>query len=208
VKQPSFLHSYPQTSEALKPSTDCRGNDDEDNNDDDDEIGSWNLRRCSAAGLDVLSNVFGDELLPIILPIVQQRLQVGCVPPPCISVPADCGYPSHFAHTRHSYTYRWTQGADWRARESAILALGAISQGCAGGLQPNLPGMVHMLLPTLMDPRPLVRCISCWALTRYTKWILDRAKTGAPQELDAVVKVGETPVLDLKRFIFFFLIIG
>lgn len=30
---------------------------------------------CAAAGLDMLSNHFGDELLPIIMPIVQQRLQ-------------------------------------------------------------------------------------------------------------------------------------
>jgi transportin-1 len=36
---------------------------------------SWNLRKCSAAGLDMLSNVFGDELLPVLLPIVEARLQ-------------------------------------------------------------------------------------------------------------------------------------
>ena len=53
---------------------DGSGGDDDD--DDDEEVSQWNLRRCSAAGLDMLSTVFGDELLPIILPIVQQRLQV------------------------------------------------------------------------------------------------------------------------------------
>lgn len=37
--------------------------------------GAWNLRKCSAAGLDMLSNVFGDELLPVLLPIVEQRLK-------------------------------------------------------------------------------------------------------------------------------------
>jgi len=37
----------------------------------------WNLRKCSAAGLDRLSNVFGDDLLPVLMPIVEQRLQVG-----------------------------------------------------------------------------------------------------------------------------------
>ena len=46
--------------------------------DDDDEVASrWNLRRCSAAALDRLSLVYGDELLPLLLPIVEQRLQVG-----------------------------------------------------------------------------------------------------------------------------------
>ena len=43
---------------------------------DGDEVNRWNLRKCSAAGLDILSTVFGDELLPLIIPIVEQRLQV------------------------------------------------------------------------------------------------------------------------------------
>ena len=38
---------------------------------------AWNLRKCSAEALDMLSNNFGDDLLPVLLPIVQQRLQVG-----------------------------------------------------------------------------------------------------------------------------------
>ena len=81
------------------------------------------MRKCSAAGLDVLSTVFQEELLPIVTPIVQQRLQE----------------------------------EDWRARESAILALGAIAEGCVMGLIPYLPQLVSMLLPRLGDPRPLVR---------------------------------------------------
>lgn len=46
-------------------------------NDDDEKNGSWTLRKCSAAGLDLLSEVFGDELLGVLQPIVWQRLQVG-----------------------------------------------------------------------------------------------------------------------------------
>ena len=62
-------------------------------------VRSWNLRRCSATGLDVLSTVFGDSLLALVVPVVQQRLQVGGVlsggmsrscqapqPPGCLSV--------------------------------------------------------------------------------------------------------------------------
>ena len=36
----------------------------------------WNLRKCSAAALDVLSTVFEEDLLPIVSPVVEQRLQV------------------------------------------------------------------------------------------------------------------------------------
>lgn len=46
--------------------------DDEDG--DDEAVSSWTLRKSSASSLDVLSNVFAEELLPVMLPIVQVRL--------------------------------------------------------------------------------------------------------------------------------------
>lgn len=48
----------------------------DDDNDSDTPMARWNLRRASAAGLDRLSLTYHDELLPVLLPIVQQRLQV------------------------------------------------------------------------------------------------------------------------------------
>lgn len=54
----------------------AHGQTENDSEDDGEEVNRWNLRKCSAAGLDVLSTVFADELLPIVTPIVQQRLQV------------------------------------------------------------------------------------------------------------------------------------
>ena len=39
--------------------------------DDDDAVNVWNLRKCSAAGLDVLSNVFGDSILPTLMPLIE-----------------------------------------------------------------------------------------------------------------------------------------
>ena len=42
---------------------------------DEDALSNWNLRKCSAAGLDVLSNVFHDEILPTLLPILKEKLQ-------------------------------------------------------------------------------------------------------------------------------------
>ena len=120
--------------------------------------------------------VFGDELLPIILPIVQQRLQQGdwrlresgkwC------SKEVECSGEG----CRPSAPFAVLECPLWTLlpsfvrpapplplffARSAILALGAISEGCAAGLQPHLPGMVSMLLPTLKDPRPMVRRIRC-----------------------------------------------
>jgi transportin-1 len=74
---------------------------------DDDIINSWNLRKCSAAGLDILSTVFGDEILPVLMPLVQVRLST-------------------------------TADAAWKEREAAVLALGAVAEGCISGLLPHL----------------------------------------------------------------------
>lgn len=54
-----------------------QGEDDEEDYDDGDDEGSlsdWNLRKCSAAALDVLANVFRDDLLPVLIPILKETL--------------------------------------------------------------------------------------------------------------------------------------
>ncbi|WFD32655.1 hypothetical protein MSPP1_003704 [Malassezia sp. CBS 17886] len=47
---------------------------DEDDFDDDDALGSWNLRKCAAAALDVLAVRFGEEILPVLLQLLKDRL--------------------------------------------------------------------------------------------------------------------------------------
>jgi transportin-1 len=49
------------------------GGDEGEDDDDDDEVNAWNLRKSSATSLDVLSTLFPEELLPVLLPIVQVR---------------------------------------------------------------------------------------------------------------------------------------
>lgn len=116
--RPSHLHHYrPETEENM-------GEDGEDLDEEEEreEYRRWTLRKCSARALDTLSTIFGDALLPIVMPVVQQRLQ----------------------------------DPDWRARESAILALGAVCEGCHQGLKPYLGEIVTMLVPKTKDPRPMV----------------------------------------------------
>ena len=53
------------------------GEDDGDSDEEDltaDALSDWNLRKCSAAALDVLSNVFNEALLPVFLPLLKQNL--------------------------------------------------------------------------------------------------------------------------------------
>jgi len=50
--------------------------DDDDYDDDDDEkYSEWNLRKCSAAALDVMASTIGDKLLEVLLPLLNTELQ-------------------------------------------------------------------------------------------------------------------------------------
>ncbi|XP_059653889.1 transportin-1 [Cornus florida] len=109
--------------------------------DDDDIVNIWNLRKCSAAALDIISNVFGDEILPTLMPIVQAKLST-------------------------------TDDETWKEREAAVLALGAIAEGCINGLYPHLSQIVTFLIPLLDDKFPLIRSISCWTLSRFSRFIV------------------------------------
>lgn len=90
--------------------------DDEDEDDEDDVYQEWNLRKCSAAALDVLATVYGDELLDILLPLLNDKLR----------------------------------SAEWKERESAVLALGAIAEGCVA-MDTHLASLVPFLVTCLGD---------------------------------------------------------
>lgn len=135
AKTHSLDHLKDQENEGEDGAAD-EGSDDEDDDEDDEAYAEWNLRKCSAATLDVVSTVFGSEILPIILPVLNERLF----------------------------------SAEWRHRESAILALGAVAEGCMTGVQPHLNQLVPFLFQSLSDPQPLIRSITCWTLSRYCRW--------------------------------------
>ncbi|CAA2978901.1 transportin-1 isoform X2 [Olea europaea subsp. europaea] len=135
--------SLPDRDQDLKPrfhSSRFHGSEDAED-EDDDIVNIWNLRKCSAAALDFLSNVFGDEILPTLMPIIQANLST-------------------------------TGDTTWKDREAAVLALGAIAEGCINGLYPHLPEIITFLIPLLDDNFPLIRSISCWTLSRFSKYIV------------------------------------
>ncbi|XP_015118772.2 transportin-1 [Diachasma alloeum] len=141
--RPRFHKS--KTHHALHPSTkhseENGGCDDdadaEDGGDDDSSLSDWNLRKCSAAALDVLAGVFREDLLPVLVPILKETLF-------------------------HQ---------DWEIKESGILALGAIAEGCMDGMIPHLSELIPYLIGCLSDKKALVRAITCWTLSRYSHWV-------------------------------------
>ncbi|KAM5356421.1 hypothetical protein ACJ41O_003067 [Fusarium nematophilum] len=59
---------------------------------------------------------------------------------------------------------------DWPYREAAVLALGAVAEGCMDVVSPHLPELVPYLISLLEDSEPVVRQITCWTLGRYSSW--------------------------------------
>jgi transportin-1 len=57
-------------------------------------------------------------------------------------------------------------------RESGILALGAVSEGCVNGMTPHLPELMQYLIGQLNDGHALVRSITCWTLSRYCHFVV------------------------------------
>ena len=150
------------------------GDDDEDDEffydeDDDEEVSNWNLRKCSAAALDALANAYGSLLFAHLLPLLKQLLTAPNTPVP--------SQPS--SSTSSSSSTRDGSVEGWVLRESAILALGAVAEGCFPDLQVHLHELIPYLLTFLKEPKPLVRSITCWTLSRYSKWVVLQAE-GAP----------------------------
>lgn len=107
-----------------------------DDDDDVDPEDRWNLRKCSAAALDVFATDFRAPVFETILPYLMTNL-------------------------KHE---------EWQYREAAVLALGAVAEGCIDVVTPHLPDLVPYLISLLNDPEPLVRQITCWTLGRYSAW--------------------------------------
>eukprot|EP00494_Astrolonche_serrata_P030673 UN30941 len=62
--------------------------------------------------------------------------------------------------------------SQWKIRETAILALGAIALGCINELTPHLPKLLKYLFKLMDDHHPTIRSISCWTTSRFTSWLL------------------------------------
>ena len=59
--------------EALTEGSEDESDYDE-SEDGDKDYSEWNIRKCSAATLDIVATVFADELLPILLPLLKECL--------------------------------------------------------------------------------------------------------------------------------------
>ncbi|OAA37833.1 Armadillo-like helical [Metarhizium rileyi] len=71
---------------------------------------------------------------------------------------------------------------EWPHREAAVLALGAVAEGCMDVVVPHLPELVPYLISLLEDREPVVRQITCWTLGRYSEWAAELQEQGQREQ--------------------------
>ena len=45
--------------------------------------------------------------------------------------------------------------------------------GCFQEMCENMSELLPFMMTTLDDEKPLIRSISCWAISRYSRWVVD-----------------------------------
>lgn len=65
---------------------------------------------------------------------------------------------------------------NWEIKESGILAIGAIAEGCMTGMSPHLPELIPFLIASLNDKKALVRSIACWTISRYCHFAMQEGQ--------------------------------
>eukprot|EP00744_Colponema_vietnamica_P002141 GILI01003437.1.p1 GENE.GILI01003437.1~~GILI01003437.1.p1 ORF type:complete len:529 (+),score=114.32 GILI01003437.1:694-2280(+) len=91
----------------------------------------------------------------------------------------------------------------WLVRETAILALGAVAEGCYQGVVKFLPHLIPYLLTLCnSDDQPLIRSIGCWTMSRYAHWValqcehmLNESRSALARGDHAAAQAAESSVL-------------
>ena len=78
--------------------------------------------------------------------------------------------------------------SDWKVKESAILCIGALAEGCYESIKPHLSFILLFLLQNISDKEPLIKTISCWTLSRFTSFIIENANQNLPETQDSLLK--------------------
>ncbi|KAE9979019.1 hypothetical protein EG327_007180 [Venturia inaequalis] len=88
---------------------------------------------------------------------------------------------------------------EWPRREAAVLAVGAIADGCMDIVQPHLPELTQYLLSLLKDSQAVVRSITCWAIGRYSAWPAHLDPEGQRQYFEPIMEALLTKMLDRNK---------
>lgn len=131
------------------------------------------LGKCSAAALDVLANVFREDLLMHILPLLKELL----FHPEWVVKESGILVLGAIAEGKKGEMKRGRSLFEYKIRRSTTLKqyfCYPFSPGCMQGMIPYLPELIPHLIQCLSDTKALVRSITCWTLSRYAHWVVSQ----------------------------------
>lgn len=141
----SKTHSIGNGSNQFQSHSTGAGTDDEEDDDDDDDADYEGMATWNIRKCTAAAlDCMAHNYADDILPIVFQELQ------------------------------KTLNHENWLVKEAAILAIGAVAEGSINGMTPHLPTLIPYLVECLKDKHPMVRSITCWTLSRYTHWIIQK----------------------------------
>ena len=156
--KPIFHRSRARHCQVEEKEDDGYIQDDEDDNDDDDDEfedggADWTLRKCSAASLDALANLYGgDPIMPSLLPVLEKGL---------------------------SSSDPWVQ----EASILALGAIAEGCREAMGSHMAQLHPYLLNHLAAVTSPLPQVKSIAAWTLGRYAWWVVEQVQAGTQGHL-------------------------
>jgi importin subunit beta-1 len=106
------------------------------------EDGAWNVAMAAGLALALAAQVAGDEVVPLVMPYVQENIQASAA------------------------------AEDWRRREAATFAFGSILEGPLPMTLASLAATgLPFLLSALRDAHPAVRNTTAWAVGRVLEFV-------------------------------------
>ena len=119
----------------------------EEDEEDEPEVVEGTVRQTAARCLEGLAAICGDDLLHRLLPLLQQLLEE----PVLASSPGGT-----------------EEVSSWRRRETGLLVLGTVAEGCYDSMQQHMRGLLPYLLKRAQDPVSYVRATALWVLQQYS----------------------------------------
>lgn len=171
----------PRTAHAKTHAQDDDEDDDDDDDDDDnDMIGEqWNLRKCSAAALDIISTVYGDNILQFVLPAVSAMLQsanwkeleagilaLGAIAEGCMT-----GVSAHLPQLA-PFMINCLSHSQALVRSITCWALSRYAQWLVQN--GSLPSLLSALLPLMLDNNKRVQQAACSAFATFEEEAQDK----------------------------------
>ncbi|KAJ2719596.1 hypothetical protein GGI07_005123 [Coemansia sp. Benny D115] len=148
---------------------------DYDSDDEDDIYSDWNLRKCSAASLDVMSTAFGDQILDYVLPALREELasddwrikEAGILALGAIAEGCMRGMEPHLANLI-PYLIQWFKHEKALVRSIACWSASRYGKWALFGSEPNtlkvyFEPLLAGLLETMMDNNKRVQEAACSA---------------------------------------------